>query len=469
MRKARSIALTTGATAVTAAVIAAMTAAAPAATATPTHPATPYISLKPGIHQIPGAAGQTSPTTTAQCEQLLGIACYQPSQVRATYNEGPLLKAGITGKGRTIVIVDAFGSPTIKSDLAVYDTAFHIPAPPKFDIIQPVGAVKTEDPGWAGETTLDVEWAHTIAPGANILLVETPVAETEGVTGFPQIVAAEEYVIKHHLGDVISQSFGATEETFTNFSQLAPLRAAYIDAAKHHITVLASTGDSGAANVGLDGSTFFSKPTIGWPASDPLVTAVGGTQIRESATGKFSQVVWNDTFDTNLLQAFTGGTTPVPFSTGGGKSEFFNRPSYQDQVAGVTGNHRGIPDISLSAACDGAVDFYHSYPGQTAGWDIVCGTSEASPLFSGFVALAAQVAGHSLGLINPRLYQMLDNHARGLVDVTSGNNTVQFTQGNPPVATTVTGYNAKKGYDLASGVGTINATFFVPELAGSDR
>ena len=69
--------------------------------------------------------------------------------------------------------------------------------------------------GWGGETTLDVEYAHTIAPGANILLVETPVSETEGVTGFPQIVAAENYVLKHHLGDVISQSFSATEQTFT--------------------------------------------------------------------------------------------------------------------------------------------------------------------------------------------------------------------------------------------------------------
>ena len=69
--------------------------------------------------------------------------------------------------------------------------------------------------GWGGETTLDVEYAHTIAPGANILLVETPVSETEGVTGFPQIVEAENYVVKHHLGGVISQSFSATEQTFT--------------------------------------------------------------------------------------------------------------------------------------------------------------------------------------------------------------------------------------------------------------
>ena len=85
--------------------------------------------------------------------------------------------------------------------------------------------------GWAGETTLDVEWAHTMAPGARILLVETPVAETEGPVGFPQIVTAEKYVINHHLGGVISQSFSATEQTFPSAASLLALRGAYVDAA----------------------------------------------------------------------------------------------------------------------------------------------------------------------------------------------------------------------------------------------
>ena len=101
---------------------------------------------------------------------------------------------------------------------------------------------------WAGETTLDVEYAHSMAPGANILLVETPVAETEGVAGFPQIVKAENYVINHHLGDVISQSFSATEETFPTTESLLALRTAYINAAAHHITVLSAAGDTGAAS-----------------------------------------------------------------------------------------------------------------------------------------------------------------------------------------------------------------------------
>jgi len=310
------------------------------------------------------------------------------------------------------------------------------------------------------------------------------VAETEGITGFPQIVQAELNVINHprQYGitgkiDVISQSFGATEETFTSFSQLQSVRAAYVDAARHGITVLASTGDTGATSYEDDGATFYSSPVSNWPATDPLVTAVGGTQIQENPHGLngYSQVVWNDTFNKNLLEAFTGSDVYTPFATSGGVSEFFQLPSYQDSVARTiakaTGTSHGplpraVPDISMSGACNGAVDLYLTFPGVTPGWTLVCGTSEASPEFAGVVALASQVAGHSLGQINPRIYGLSAAGARGIVDVTSGNNTVTFTQGTPAVTTTVQGYSAGKGYDLASGVGTINAEYFVPELAG---
>ena len=309
-------------------------------------------------------------------------------------------------------------------------------------------------------------------------------AETEGITGFPQIVQAELNVINHprQYGitgkiDVISQSFGATEETFTSFSQLQSVRAAYVDAARHGITVLASTGDTGATSYEDDGATFYSSPVSNWPATDPLVTAVGGTQIQENPHGLngYSQVVWNDTFNKNLLEAFTGSDVYTPFATSGGVSEFFQLPSYQDSVARTiakaTGTSHGplpraVPDISMSGACNGAVDLYLTFPGVTPGWTLVCGTSEASPEFAGVVALASQVAGHSLGQINPRIYGLSAAGARGIVDVTSGNITVTFTQGTPAVTTTVQGYSAGKGYDLASGVGTINAEYFVPELAG---
>jgi subtilase family serine protease len=132
-------------------------------------------------------------------------------------------------------------------------------------------------------------------------------------------------------------------------------------------------------------------------------------------------------------------------------------------VRNVVGGSRGVPDISMSGACNGAVDMYQSFAGQPAGWYPTCGTSEATPLFAGIVSLADQVAGHPLGLINPSLYRLAAEHAPGIVDVVSGNNTVSFSQGG--VLHRITGFPARRGYDLASGVGTVNALLFVPELA----
>jgi subtilase family serine protease len=111
------------------------------------------------------------------------------------------------------------------------------------------------------------------------------------------------------------------------------------------------------------------------------------------------------------------------------------------------------------------VNTYQSFPGQPAGWYVDCGTSEATPLFAGIVALADQLAGHPLGLINPRLYELAAQHAPGIVDVVSGSNTVSFRQGG--ALRTVPGYTARPGYDLASGLGTVDAALLVPELAGA--
>ncbi|TVZ06416.1 hypothetical protein EAS64_03060 [Trebonia kvetii] len=184
-----------------------------------------------------------------------------------------------------------WGSPTIQADLSTFDAQFGYPDPPSFKIIAPAGAIPTWDPnnstmtGWAGETTLDVEYAHTIAPGANILLVETPTAETEGVTGFPEIVKAEEYVVNHHLGDLISQSFSATEQTFTSYAQQAPLRAAYLDAFAHGVTVLAATGDDGVANPELDGSTLYTTPTTGCGTGWAALAVIPGCLLQRPRRG----------------------------------------------------------------------------------------------------------------------------------------------------------------------------------------
>jgi subtilase family serine protease len=389
-----------------------------------------------------------------------------PAQIRAAYGLPPVTDLtrpgplkGITGKGQTIVIVDSFGSPTIATDLARFDRYFQLPAPPSFRVIQPAGKVSPYHPsnsnraGWAGETTLDVEWAHVMAPGARIVLVETPTSENEGTTGFPQIVTAEKYVLRHKLGQVISQSFAATEQTFSSksgYAAIRNLRGAYRLAAADHVTVLAATGDQGATSDKYNMVDEYTTPAVSWPATDPLVTAVGGTQLRlrPNGTRLSPDVAWND--------------------GGGGLSIVFPRPAYQNSVRGVTGSHRGVPDISMDASCKSSVAIYGSfYGGGTGHWSSLCGTSLATPLFAGIVALADQYAGHALGLINPAIYQMEARHERGIVDVTKGNNSQTFTQDGRRY--TVRGFSALEGYDLVTGVGTVDAPYFVPELAAASR
>ena len=388
----------------------------------------------------------SSPPTTQNCLDAIGIRCYGATQIDEAYNLAPLWAKGLDGTGRTIVVVDSFGSPTIAADLHEFDTTYGLPDPPSLQVIQPAGAVPAFDPNdadmwnWAFETTLDVEYAHTIAPGAKILLVETPVAETEGVTGFPEIVKAENYVINHHLGDVITQSFGATEETFPSAASIYALRSAYYNARNHGVTVLGSSGDSGVTDYQADGTTLYPYAVNSWPSSDPLVTSIGGTQLKLDDAGNrlAPDVVWNDGFGAG----------------GGGVSSVFSRPDFQDRVRSVVGPHRGTPDISMSAAVDGGVVVYLTFDPANSGWYIVGGTSEAAPLFSGIVAIADQAAHHKLGWINPALYSRSVSRSAGVVDVTSGD--ISFNG--------VTGPAAGRGYDLASGWGTVAAPAFVRAL-----
>ncbi len=427
------------------------------------------VIITPGVRHLQRESRQ-GPSTTAECEQSMQIACYNPAQIQRAYNLPALYSRGITGKGATIVIVDPYGSPTIASDLRAFDAAEGVPGPPSLRIIRPAGKVPAFNSnnanmvGWASETTLDVEYAHTIAPGAKILLAETPGGGKTGTVSMPQVITAEEYVIRHHLGDVISQSFVATEQAVGS-AAIRSLRGAYVAASASHVTVLAGSGDSGAAGFEADQQTYYTHPVAAWPASDPLVTAVGGTRLNLDADGNrnSADAVWNDTYSSTANQLVNGNNGPNPLAGGGGRSVVFGRPSYQSGVRGIVGGHRGVPDISMSAACTGAVNVFQSFGGQPAGWYALCGTSEATPLFAGIVALADQVAGHPLGLINPALYKLASEHAPGLVRVLSGNNTVSFRQHGRSY--TVHGFAARPGYNLATGLGTVNAQFFVTELA----
>ncbi|GGN07544.1 S53 family peptidase [Streptomyces fuscichromogenes] len=422
----------------------ALTAAAP--TAVPHTFAVPAVVGHTLVH------GVSSPLSNAQCQAKWQINCYTPLQYRTAYDLNALYRKGVTGKGRTIVIVDSYGSPTVQHDLDVYSKQFGLPSTTvkvvKWGHVPAFDPKNSDMTGWAGETTLDVEMAHAVAPGAKIVVVETAVSETEGTTGLPEMMNAEKYLIDHGVGDVISQSFGATENTFPgfakgDFSSIKKLRYAFQDANRKHVTVLAASGDGGATDLQADGKTYYKKRVNSWPSSDPLVTSIGGTQLHLDDKG-------NRVKPDSVYNDYGSG--------GGGQSHVFTRPSFQNGVKKVVGTRRGTPDISMSAAVNGGAWIYSSFDPTAVGWDVSGGTSEATPLFSGIVALADQAAGHRLGNIQQALYDLAAHHAKsnGIVDVNDGtNNTYEG----------VTGYQAVNGYDLATGVGTVDALRFVPALA----
>lgn len=402
------------------------------------------------------------PPSTTYCLTNFGIHCYQPSQFENVYNLTPLHAVGIDGYGETIVVVVCFGSPTIAHDLRVFDRQFGIPEPANFTVMQPVGRMPPFDStnadmvGWAVETTLDVEYAHVFAPGAAIVLVETPVSETEGVQGFPEIVQAENYVIDHDVGDVITQSFGATEETFPDHDSIFGLRSAFENAARHQVTVVtvvAASGDTGATGYELDQVAIYPMRVNTWPSSDPLVTSVGGTQLTLDDAGNrlAPDIVWSDSHG----------------ASGGGLSAVFGRPQFQNGVQELVSRWRGTPDVSMSAAVDGAAVIYYSFnPGQI-GYRLVAGTSEACPEFAGIVAMADQLAGHRLGTLGDKLYKLERN---ALVDISKGDNTFSPFTNSDDKTRKVLGYPARWGYDLASGLGTVDAYDFVHALArGGDK
>jgi len=405
-------------------------------------------------HSAALAQTGATPPTDAQCRKLFGQPCYSPQEIRRAYGVTPLINAGFTGAGQSIVIIDSFGSPTIASDLHTFDVGYGLPDPPSFKVLAPLGKIKF-DPhnsdmvGWAAETTLDVEWSHSIAPGANIVLMTSPVSETEGVQGFPEFLFLEQYALNHHLGKIISQSFGATEQTLFNPGGRQILRQFndfYKQAASENVTVFASSGDSGSANVNINGK-FYPFPTVNFPTSSPFVTSVGGTSLFASTSGVYDhETVWNNN---------TG-------ATGGGVSQVFPEPGYQHNTLPTSdqkllNGFRGIPDIAYNADPATAILVYLSFLGpKQAGYYFIGGTSEGSPQWAGLIADGNQLAGRPLGFINPALYQLGSGSdaAESFHDITVGNNAFAG----------VPGYNATPGWDLTTGWGTPKAATLLEEL-----
>jgi subtilase family serine protease len=423
------------------------------------------------LHAQPGHPGQAAPDVLSRvtkvkgltfaatqappdsfCRANFGIPCYSPQQIQTAYGLASLLNAGYTGAGETIIIVVSFGSPTIAQDLQTFDADYGLPDPPSFTVLAPLGTVpfdpsNSDQVGWAFETTLDVEWAHAMAPGANIVLLTSPVSETEGVQGMPEFLLLEQYALDHHLGKIISQSWGATENTlFTPAGQqvFEDFERFYQDAAQQNVTVLASAGDGGSANGEINGTTY-PFPTVVFPASSPLVTAVGGTSLYADTSGKYqSETVWNSSG-----------------AGGGGVSQHFSEPLYQklllNSVQKTLRNHRGAPDVAYNADPNTAILVYAGFVPGAVGYYLIGGTSEGSPQWAGIIADANQLAGYPLGFLNLKLYLLaaLVGQSQFFHDITIGNNSFNG----------VSGYGATIGWDLASGWGTPNLGKLVGELA----
>jgi subtilase family serine protease len=409
---------------------------------------------------------------------LGSLVCYAPSFIRTAYN----VPSSLDGSGQTILIVDAFGSPTIQNDLAVFDSTFGLSAPPSFRVFCPQGcpALNGTNPphdqqGWAIETTLDVEWAHAVAPGANIVLVVASTSSGNAINN------AEAAAIARFPGSVMSQSFGINETAIiagANNAQLKQAHANYVAAQQAGITALASAGDEGATNGGNVVNALY-------PSSDPLDTAVGGTMgnpyVPFGQTGPCDDdgvctsglVTYTGTCPPAKRPAWPSSCTPLgygdeqvwnepffgPIATGGAPSLLFAAPSYQQGVTGFT--QRTTSDVSYDAAINGGVLVFTSFLGAPV-WFVVGGTSAGSPQWAGVVALANQARGLQakgpLGFLNATIYTLAQSsrYASDFHDITLGDN---------KAAGTPAGFPAGTGYDLPTGWGTPNVANLVSDLA----
>jgi subtilase family serine protease len=358
------------------------------------------------------------------------IPGYTPQQIEQAYGVSSLLSGGTTGAGKTIAIVDASYDPNITADVAAFDKqfglqAFNVKGGPTLSVVTSNGTAVTPkngpslgyDSGWALEIALDVEWAHSMAPGANIVLVEVPV-DADNTQQLNDLVAGVQYAAK--ASNVVSMSWGLSE--FKNESSLDKI----FQTAGNNVTFVAASGDS---------SAFFGPI---WPATSPYVLAVGGTSLQTTTSGGQT--------------TYTGESGW--FGSGGGFAAFEGEPNFQanNPSIGVT-DSRLTPDVAFDANPSTGVAVYDSFK-QASPWLQVGGTSLGSPAWAGIVALADQQRGRSLDTyqVQTTLYNTLHNpttYKSTFHDITRGYN----------------GYSATAGYDLVAGLGTPIANNLVPLLA----
>ena len=384
-----------------------------------------------------GAYPKATYTGNAYFTNVQSPGCgYTPPEIYTAYNLSGLYSAGFNGAGQTIAIIDWCGSLTIRQDANAFSQKFSLPAltTSNFNIIYT--PTQSTCAGPDAEINIDVEWAHAIAPGANIDLVVPPSA------GFQDVDQAEFYAINYDLGNVLSGSYGAPESevdaaTLNTESLISEI------AAVTGISTNFATGDYG------DYTIFGIPATVNAPASSPYATAVGGVSLALKSNNTINwQSGWgNDTtflvdestiYDPPLTQSFYAGA-------GGGPSGFFSKPSFQSSLPG---SWRLLPDVSwLADPYTGGVIFL-SNSAETGAWYVYGGTSLATPMFSGLFAIANQEAGAPLGQAAPYLYSMPATTIFDIVPVGSKTNVTASVQES---STVTNNYTADQVMGLSGG------------------
>ncbi len=415
-------------------------------------------------------------------------------ELRNAYDLNPLYAAGYDGRGQTVVIVDAYGSPTIYQDLLLFtqwqnNYGANLPWTSLGEIKQhlsiyyPLGkpvfdATDPNQVGWSSEVTLDVDMVHAIAPKADIALVIAPNDNDRPVD------YAVNYAINHHLGSTLSLSWGAPEFLLTTqaaHNEVAICNQMFQSACNAGITVFAGTGDWGASNGGPINNAYF-------PASDPYVTAVGGTNLfmtcsdgYQEGTGSWDGqnhvgIQYGYEIAGNDYQAMVADGFPAPMdmvTAGGAQSMLFALPTWQKGITltsadgtATTPTGRCVADVSFDSGAYGglgAIFLSAASPGAPQA-TVAGGTSAGSPFWAALTAIACQMEHHSLGFINPELYANKNAlyTAGAIHDVTLGDNTY-------PTGNSLLGYKATQGWDAPTGLGSPDAATLIPKLVSIDR
>jgi subtilase family serine protease len=329
-----------------------------------------------------------------------------PDQIKSAYGI-----SGYDGSGQTVAIIDAYASPTILQDVNQWSTNRGLPTMTPAQLVQvvPPGVYnrpqnpKQDPQGWYGEETLDVEAVHGMAPGAKIVYVGAP-------NNYQDLDAAMNHVVDQHLAQIVTNSYGFSTTELLPPGYVLPMEDTLIQAAIEGIGVYFSSGDSG------DETVNHGFATTDWPASSPWVTAVGGTSLGIGAAGtRVVETGWGtSTYNCNTTTLACTRTGWL-YGAGGGVSVVFAEPSYQ---VGLNLTGRGVPDVAALADPQTGllVGQTQTFP-EGVSYDEyrIGGTSLASPIFAGLMALADQKAGHAHGFANPLFY----NNPSAFYDVVS--------------------------------------------------